>query len=214
MLVEAAQAYGVLRTLRPADGNIEMRQKFCLGRAQIASGQFLEAVTSLRESLAVDPNFACAHNALGVAQLRLGRMRDARNAFEQAARTAPEWALPMLQVGQMLLADGDAKRSASYFEKAVRLQPRSITNRWHLLRAYRLSGQDKDFESQLAETLSVDPNYPPVYLESGLYFKAKNDHTRALQAMDTYLLLAPNYADSSQVKDTANEIRKSLVDRR
>jgi uncharacterized caspase-like protein/tetratricopeptide (TPR) repeat protein len=214
MLVKAAEAYVLLLRMRPGDKGIEMRQKFCLGRAQIAAGQFAAAAVSLRESLAIDPDFACAHNALGVAWLRLGRAREARQSFERAERTAPEWALPVLQVGQMLMAGGEPDKAVPYFEKSVRLQPRSITNRWSLLRAYRIAGHSKRFESQLADTLKVDPNYPPVYLEAGLHFKAMNNYERALQAMDTYLLLAPNYADSSQVQDTANELRKSLLNRK
>jgi lipoprotein NlpI len=82
--------------------------------------------------------------------------------------------------------------------------------RWYLLRAYRLSKRNAAFEQQLAHAAAVDPNYPPLYLEAGLFYRDAHNYEKALEAMNTYLLLAPNYADSSQVRQSAEEMRKQL----
>jgi tetratricopeptide (TPR) repeat protein len=164
-------------------------------------------VESLRQSLAIDPEFACAHNALGVALWRLNRSREAREAFETAARLTPEWALPLFQIAQQLVGAGDHRGAIPYLEKAVRYNPKSIQSRWNLLHLYRLTRRDSDVEAQAKELIALDANYAPTYLELGTHYEEQGDYARAAQAFDTYIALAPNYADSGQVRGRAQRNR-------
>jgi tetratricopeptide (TPR) repeat protein len=203
MLLRAVSAYEKLRAFRPSDVSVVMKGKFCQGRAEIAGGQFAAAVESLRGSLAIDSDFACAHNALGVALLRLNRPQEARAAFETAARLTPEWSLPFLQIAQQLLSAGNLAGAVPYLEKAVQYNPRSIQSRWNLLRAYRLAGRAAELEAQAKEMIALEANYAPTYFELAMHYEAQRDFARAAQAFDTYLLLAPNYADSADVRARA-----------
>jgi tetratricopeptide (TPR) repeat protein len=184
-----------------------MKEKFCRGRAEIAAGRFTAAVESLRASLATDPDFACAHNALGVALLRLNRKQEAREAFESAARLTPEWSLPFFQIAQQLITAGNLADAIPYLEKAVQYNPRSLQSRWNLLRAYRLAGRGSAMEAQAKEMIALDANYAPTYFELATHYEAQRDYAQAAQAFDTYLLLAPNYADSTQVRARAERNR-------
>ena len=207
MLLRAVDAYQKLKAFRPSDTSVVTKEKFCQGRAEIAAGQFAAAVESLRGSLAIDPDFACAHNALGVALLRLNRGQEARAAFENAARLTPEWSLPFFQIAQQLLTAGNLAGAIPYLEKAVQYNPRSIQSRWNLLRAYRLAGRSADLEAQAKEMIALDANYAPTYFELAANYEAQRDFARAAQAFDTYLLLAPNYADSAEVRARAERNR-------
>ena len=207
MLLRAVTAYERLKAFRPSDVSLGMKEKFCRGRAEIAAGQFTAAVESLRGSLAIDPDFACAQNALGVALLRLNRRQEAREAFERAARLTPEWSLPLFQIAQQLISSGNLAGSIPYLEKAVQYNPRSIQSRWNLLRVYRLAGRGSAVEAQAKEMITMDANYAPTYFELAAHYEAQREFARAAQAFDTYLLLAPNYADSSQVRARAERSR-------
>jgi Flp pilus assembly protein TadD len=208
MLLNAVQAYDRLKKLRPADRGIEARRVFCQGRAEIAQGKFAEAVNSLNASLAIDPSFACAHNALGVALGRLNRREDARRSFEAAAKLTPEWSLPFFQIAQQYVAVGDIKGAVPYLEKAARFNPRSAQAKWTLLRAYRVTGRGPDFERAANELLQLNPNYAPAYLEIGAFREARGEYGLAAQAYDTYLTLAPNFEDSIQVRGRAEKNRQ------
>lgn len=210
MLMDSVEAYKLLKTLRPFDKSLEAKESFCQGRAQIATGDYAEAVESLHAALTSDPNFACAYNALGVAYLRLGKRKDAQIAFERAAKLTPKWALPFFHFGQIFLTAGDAKNAVPFLEAAVQLNPNSLNNRWHLCKAYRLLDREPEFYKQVAEIKALDANYAPVYLEIGLYAQKRNEKAKAVEAFDTYLLLAPNFADSRQVKIAAEQIRSFL----
>ncbi len=207
MLLRAAAAYEALQALRPNDRAIAAKQKFCLGRAQIAVGQFEDAEQSLRASLAIDKQFACAHNALGVALLKQGRSAEARAAFDRAAELTPEWSLPFYQIGQQLLAADKVKQALPYFEKAAQFNPRSMAARWTLLHTYRLLDRPADVERTGKEAIALDPNYAPTYLELGIHYENRRDYARATLAYDAYLTLAPNFADSAAVRQHANRSR-------
>lgn len=208
MLLRSAEAFARMQKFRPNDRSLVMKEKFCLARAQIAAGEFAEAVENLQASLAIDSDFACAYNALGVAYGRLGRPKEARAAFEKATQLTPEWSLPFLQIAQNLVNAGEMQEAIPYLEKAVKYNPLSIQSRWWLLRGYRLAGRAADFEKQARDTIALDPNYAPTYLEIGNFYEGRRDFARAAQAFDTYLILAPNFADSAQVRARATRFKE------
>jgi len=208
MLLRAVAGYEALRKLRPDDPALESKLKFCLARAQIAGNQFALAEKNLRASLEIDPNFACAYNALGVALTRQDRAAEAYVAFEKAIKLTPEWALPHFQIGQQLLARNKIKEAVPYFENAVKYSPRSMQARWTLMRVLRTVGnRGKDVERLGLEGIAIDPNYAPIHLELGLHYDNNREFAKAAQSYDAYLLLAPNFADSGQVRQRRGQIK-------
>ena len=207
MLLRAAEAYRRLKTLRPNDPAVDAKANFCLGRAQIAAGQFADAERSLRASIAIDANFACAHNALGVALAGQGRNAEAGAAFDAAARLTPNWALPYFQIAQQRVNGRDYAGAIPLLEKAVSLNPKSMTSQWNLLHVYRLAGRGPELERAMAAIQAANPNYAPAYLEFGLYLESRREFERAAQAFDTYALLAPHYVDTVTVKERAAKNR-------
>jgi tetratricopeptide (TPR) repeat protein len=210
MFARSAEAFRILRALRPNDRSLESKQQFCQARAQIAAGEFPQAVESLNRSLSIDSEFACSHNALGVALTRLNRMKEARTAFEKAAQLTPAWALPPLQIAQQLINTGDLRGALPYLEQAAKLNPRAIGIQWSLARGYRLLGRGPDFERAANATIAIDRNYAPIYTELGLYFESRREFAKAAQAFDAYLLLAPNFADSAEVRRHVQRNRTAL----
>jgi len=207
LLARSVDAYARLLVLRPGDSSLEARRLFCTGRLEIAEGRFSEAVVTLENSLKIDPRFACSYNALGVALSRINRAKDSRKAFETAAKLTPEWALPPFQIASQLIAAGDLAKALPYVKQAVAYSPRSVGNRWSLVHLERLLGHTSDAIREAAALIQVDPNYAPTYAELGLAYEANRDIPKALEAYDTYVLLAPNFVDSNGVKARAARLR-------
>ena len=207
LLARSVDAYARLLTLRPKDAGLQARQLFCRGRLLIAEGRFSEAVVTIENSLKLDPGFACSYNALGVALARINRGKEARQAFDRAAKLTPEWALPPFQIASQLIASGDVAKALPYLKQAVAFNPRSTGNRWSLLHAERQLGHISEAIRVGTDLLRLDPNYAPAYPELGLAYEANRDIAKALDAYDTYVLLAPNLVDSNGVKARAARLR-------
>ncbi len=207
MLRRGAEAFARLQLLRPYDTAIEARKLFCQGRLQVAEGQFASAVATLQESIRRDPQFACAYNALGVALERLNQPGESRRAFETAAKLTPEWALPPFQIASQHIARGEFRQALPYLENAVRFNPRSISNRWTLMKVHRLLGRLPEVETDAAALAKLNPNYAPAYLELGRAYESAGTFAKAAEAFETYLLLAPNFADSDEIRARARRFR-------
>jgi len=207
MFLQAAEAFTALRALRPGDPSLQAKALFCQARAQIAANEFPQAIQTLNRSIAVDPRFACSYNALGVALSRLGRNQEARSAFEMAAKLAPVWALPPFEIARQLVNAGDLRGAVPFLESAARLNPRAIGIQWSLARAHRLLGNGQAFLNAANQAIAVDRNYAPIYSELGLFYESLRDPVRAAQAYDNYLLLAPNFTDSAEIRKRLQSIR-------
>ena len=213
MFLQAAQAFNALKSFRPADTSIEAKALFCQARAQIAAGEFSQAVETLNRSLTIDPDFACSYNALGVALSRLERPKEARAAFQTAAKLTPAWALPPLQIAQQLIAANDLRNAVPFLEQAAKLNPRAIGIHWSLARLYRLLGRGPEFLQLANATIALDRNYAPIYSELGQYYEGTREFAKAAQAYDSYLLLAPNFVDSADIRRRAQRSRVALEPR-
>ena len=207
MFLRAAEAFKSLGTLRPGEPSLQAKALFCQARANIAANELPQAMQALNRSLAIEPEFACSHNALGVALGRTGRIEEARREFETAAKLAPEWALPPLEVARQLINAGDLRGAVPFLEKAAKLNPKAIGIHWSLARAHRLLGNAQDFVRTANATIAIDRDYAPIYAEVGLFYDGVRDPAKAAQAYDTYLLLAPNFADSAEVRKRLQAIR-------
>jgi len=208
MFVSAAEAFRLLKTLRPGDQSLEARALFCQARSEIATGRFAEAEGNLRRSLQIDSTFACSYNALGVSLQRQGRVPEARAAFEQARKLTPNWALPPLQIAQLLLAANEPGKARPFLEEATRLFPKAVGLQWTLARVNRVLKRPEAFLAAAQAAIAINPNYAPIYAELGAFHEANGETGKAAAAYDTYLTLAPNFADSNAIRERAQQLRR------
>lgn len=213
LLERSVESYRRLRQLRPQDREYLMKLPFCEARLAIAQGRYQDALNLLKQALQVDPNFACAYNAMGVAHTFLQHPDDAHKAFEKAVALTPEWALPYLQLAKYHLARNEPEKAWEYLDKSVRFNPKSIDSRWSLLRLSRVLNRNQDFERQAVDLLTMNPNYAPAYLEVGQFFESQKNYAKAADAFDTYLLLAPNYRDSDEIRQRSQKLRSQTTTR-
>ena len=206
----AAESFRLLKTLRPNDTSLDARALFCQARAEIAGGRFPEAESTLRKSLALDPNFACSYNALGVALLRQTRVPEARAAFDRARKLTPNWALPPLQIAQLHIAANEPAKARPYLEDATRLFPKSVGLQGSLARLNRVLKRPEAFLAAAGAAIAIDPNYAPIYAELGAFHEANGDAAKAAQAYDVYLILAPNFADSNGIRERTQRLRRPV----
>ena len=97
-----------------------------LGRAQSALGQFNEAESTLKKSLAIGTNAFMAHSLLGSLYARQGKFELAENALLQASRSVPAYERRRLSrlfevVGDGYLKTGKARNAERCYQQAMSL---------------------------------------------------------------------------------------------
>jgi hypothetical protein len=61
------------------------------------------------------------------------------------------------------------------------------------------------------DLLKLNPNYAPAYIELGQTYELAGNPVKAAESYDTYLLLAPNFADSTEVRARVEKLRAPPV---
>ena len=199
MFHRAAQAFGDLETLRPGDQQLQAKQLFCAGRALVVDGKFQQAASLLERAASVDPQAGYIQNGLGIAYERLNKNREAVRSFQSAVRLSPAWALPHLHLGLQFQARGE-NTAEKEFKTAVNLDPRQPFLRETLAAYYRGRGQYRDAERELNTLVEATPGYANAYRELGALYEATRQYPQAADALETYLRLAPNAADSATIR--------------
>jgi regulator of sirC expression with transglutaminase-like and TPR domain len=55
--------------------------------------------------------------------------------------------------------------------------------------------------------IQLNPNYAPAYSELGMAYEAAGNAAKAAEAFDAYVLLAPNFSDTADIRARAEKLR-------
>lgn len=155
-------------------------------RLELAAGYYQQgnygvALEELRQSLAIDPDYAQAHGMLGLVYMDMGDRARADESFQRALRLAPDDSELRNNFGWYLCQSGRERESIEHFERALRnplyqTPARPMHNAGICL--LRL-GDDATAETWFQRAFQADPGNPvAMYHLAALYLK-RGDVTRA-----------------------------------
>ena len=93
-----------------------------IGAANVALGRLEQAVTSYKNALQIEPNFAEAHNNLGAALNDLGEPGEAVSSLTRALQIKPDFAVAHNNLGNSLKSLGKPEDALASFGKALQIQ--------------------------------------------------------------------------------------------
>ena len=185
------------------------RKRYEKGVELAQSGDALKAIDNLKAAVSLYPKFPLALNELGVQYLKLGKADKAVEALKTASELTPEAFTPRLNLGIALL---EAKRfidSEAQLREALKQNPSAPTAHMYLGLALAHIGNYDEAEKELVRATETGGGQFGLahYYLGGLYWK-KQDYSRAVQELETYLRLSPNAADAERVRATIKEMRR------
>src|SRR5438477_6528331 len=86
-----------------------------------SSGRRSEAEQKYREAIALDPDYADAHNNLGVILLDTGRLAEATAQFVRAVGISPADARVVFNLGRALAAQNQLEQADALYRQAIAL---------------------------------------------------------------------------------------------
>ena len=132
------------------------------GVVQSELGEYDQAASSFRRTLASDPFYLPASVRLAETLLSAGDAEASRAVYERLLREVPELALARYGYGRALASLGDVAGAIAQYEEAVRLTPEFGAARYVLALAYRNAGLPERAQEHLQAHRRAGASRPPI----------------------------------------------------
>jgi tetratricopeptide (TPR) repeat protein len=142
-------------------------------------GQYDQAITHFRRSLALNPASASTHYNLGYALSVRGRHEDAAAEFLEALRLDPDYAQAHNNLGAVLQLLGRPDEALTHYRRAVVLRPDNIEARVNLAQLLSALGLAADAAGEFQRVLARRADDPQAL--SGLAWIRSTSSTESLR---------------------------------
>jgi Flp pilus assembly protein TadD len=179
---------------RPSAANREAERLHRRGLAQIAQGQFSDAVSSLRRALTLIPGRRDGHHNLGVALGQAGRPAEAALSFRQALRLRPQAADTCNNLGLAYLGQNLGAEAEAVFRQGLAVTPRSADLQNHLGVALERQGRTAEAASSYRQALRLRPDWADAHSNLGNALRLLGRVDESLERLREAVRLNPRSA--------------------
>ena len=187
------------------------RKLYERGVEQSRANDSAKAVESLKEAVALHPNFPLALNELGVQYLKLRQANKAVEVLREACKLDPEAFASRINLGVALMESKQFSEAEEHLRQALKRNSSAQTAHMYLGITLLRLNKFEEAEKELliaAESNAAQLSMANYYL-GGLYWR-KKDYARAVEQLEKYLLLTPNAPDAERVRATVKELRDRI----
>jgi Flp pilus assembly protein TadD len=176
-------------SIRPRPGNPDSH--YLLAGYYQERGQHREAIEEFKKVLAIDPRYVKAYNGLGVSYDLMGEISRAVASYEAAISLDPKQAYLHNNLGYSYLMQRNLEGAISAFQKAITLNPQERRFHNNLALAYSEKASfDLAMEEfrQGGDEAQAHFNMAEIYLQNGIFAKAREHYAAALLLKPSYTL--------------------------
>ncbi len=167
-----------------------------LGVIALQNNNYDLAAQYLNRALALNPNFADAHNHLGIALKEQGRLAEAVASHQRALTLSPNLVAAYINLGNALKQQGNLAEAIRTYEQALRLNPDAMEAYVNLGDALTEMGKPGEATRYLQQALRLNPNVPEAHNNMGNALKELGQPNEAAAHYQQALRLRPNYAET------------------
>jgi len=167
------------------------------------------SAAQLTAALAIDPNYAEAHQGLGYLASRRGDLLGAERHYARAVELQPENGDMRDNLGFVLVQLGRVDEAIDQFEAAMTTGSPSPTLRIHYSAALALAGRYADAAAEAAPAIRADPQNPQGYLVLADSLLMLDKIELAIRNFRIAIDLAQQHGDAQ----LAAQIRAAMIER-
>lgn len=192
------------------DADVPHKAKKEFERASSAAdqGKTAEAIAHLRQAIAIYPRYLMAHNDLGAQLLGQGKLEEAEAELRLALEIDPKAFNPHLNLGIVLVQQKRFSEAAAILKLAVSFNAGSPAAR--LYNGIALEGLN-DLEGAERELKSAHElggaTYATALFHLGTVYMSKGDRQKAVTALKSCLLEAPDGPDAGKAQALLSKIK-------
>ncbi len=141
------------------------------------------AEQKFRKAVAIQPDFAEAHNNLGIALRLLGRLDEAQETLRTALMLRPDYAEAHSNLGNVLTAAGRFQEAVQSYRQAIALRPDYADACSNLGNALTELGFPEEAERSCRNAVRLDPGHARAHINLGV---AQRNLGRVLEAEQSF----------------------------
>lgn len=172
-----------------------------------------DAITRLRQTLAISPDYLPARVRLAEALLEVGNLVESRPLFAGLVKEPAAEPIAEVGLGRIDVAEGRFDAAVDHFQRAVALFPELGTAHYALAQSYRALGRADDARRALALHQQYGPRWPAVddpvlarvtalrddartLVQQGVKLAERGDLAGAVAAHEAALAREPSFAQA------------------
>jgi len=187
------------------------RKAYQKGMSLVKNRKPEEAMTSFREAVRVDPQFASAWFELGRLQAVRGEAGEAHRSFDAAGKAEPRWPDPFLELSLLAVHDHNWAELAEVTGHVLQLNsfdyPQAfLFNAVANFNLRHIDAAEKSVRS--AERLDTRHRYPQSARLLAAILAGRQDWAAAADQLRDYLVRAPHAADALPIRRELDRLER------
>jgi tetratricopeptide (TPR) repeat protein len=185
-----------------------------LGLVQMSKGDFAGAVQHLQQASDADPANEAAKYYRAVALQAMGQTDQAIAILNELSQTGGRFTADAAALtAQAYLDRGDLPKAQEAVNRALSMGAQSAMIYTLQGRVSARANEDNKARDFFKRALEIDPNYPPAYLEYGLFHITKEQSmTEGIEKLERYLqLLGPDEraTEGRRIEDLIRQLKQT-----
>ena len=173
------------------------------GNALADLKQFEQAVTSYRQALAIEPEFAEALFNLGFALQELERHEEALACYDQLLRVQPDHPKALSNRGIALLALNRNEEALASHLRALAADPANPDAHFNLGFVFHELNRHEEALASYVQALAIKPDHPAALSNRGMVLEYLGRHEHALISYDRALAIEPDSVEALSNRGSA-----------
>ncbi len=192
-----------------------------LGSLEAQREEWPAAQAHFEQALAIDANFAAAHEHLGITLLAEHRTSEAIQELTTASRLSPQSGAAQMELGRALIAAGRDEEAIPVLRRAVELAPDFVEAKNQLALALQGTGQEQESIPLFQQVVAAQPKNAGALNNLALALVQTGKSKEAIPLYQRALAETPNdplihqdlgvaYLQQSDLEDAIREFRTGL----
>jgi tetratricopeptide (TPR) repeat protein len=169
---------------------------------EIESKNYPQAIITLRDLVAADPNDFPAWCDLGMLYFIQKDYEAAENSYAKAVAAKPEYFPALFNLGKVQLARKNYEQAIASLEAALKVEPKSAPANYFLGDAYLGIKKGSKAVGYLNEALKIDPvGMADARLRLGALYNGAGMKDKAAAEYEQFLKAKPDYAERKKLEE-------------
>jgi tetratricopeptide (TPR) repeat protein len=188
------------------------RNEYVKGLGSLTKKDYAASLSHFAKAAQAFPEYYEAYYHAGVAETTLGHLDEAMQAFQKAIDlSGGKYAWAEFGIGYLFYMQGKTEEAITVLHRGLEKDEGSADGYFILgLALLRLNRLD-EAERSAREALLRNANFADAYLVLADVSGRRREYREQLQGLDTYLKLAPNGAESANVREAREIVLRMLA---